>query len=69
MGLIPFIIVLLTGLNLFNTISLSSLNNLSDSSAKLLHVNDFVMDTIPELEDVPLDIANQCLVHESFEDS
>ena len=64
MGLIPFIIVLLTGLNLFNTISLSSLNNLSDSSAKLLDVNDFVMDTIPELEDVPLDIANQCLVHE-----
>lgn len=69
-GLVPFTILVFTGLNLVRTPGLGSASALSDSHASVMKMTkeniDRILDLelIPELEDVPIEIVNQCLTFE-----
>jgi phosphatidylinositol N-acetylglucosaminyltransferase subunit P len=61
-GLIPFLIILYSGVNLIKTPPFDSINLYVDQYTNELQFSDRLLDQnrIPPLQDVPLDIVNQC---------
>ncbi|KAI8901675.1 PIG-P [Globomyces pollinis-pini] len=67
-SLIPFTILVFTANNLMKTPSLNQIEVLTDQHARMMSLNSIakILDpsSIPDLEDVPLNVVNKCWKHE-----